>query len=243
MDNPQGNLLQTISGEISRGLNEMTYSIGAIFGDGSVGSYPLSSGGITYTVTIQCMDYEIVERVRNEVDRFFNESHNIMTITKPSGKPSYQVSFHSVYVNALFNYFVKDKHFIPDEVFNLDRDLRLDFIAGLFDTDGYVSVGARYRVGFASRHRTFVEDLARMLKKLGVQVGAIYTQVSQYGTIMYVIKPNIKSFIESGCYFYCPRKYNKIKGYAPKIVEHYAGSKTFRDYNAGPTTENFQYSG
>lgn len=231
MDNPQGNLSQAML----LGAKAMAYSVGAIFGDGTIGMYSLKSEATMYTVSIRCMDYECVKRVRDEVNSFFDEHHSIYTYTNPNGTVMYGVTFHSVHVYAIFHYFVKEKLFIPDEMFRVDRDSQLDFVAGLFDTDGYASAGVRYRVGFASRHRTFVEDLVRLLSKLGVQVGTIYSQVSQYGTTMYVIKPNILSFIKAGCYFYIPRKFNKLAGYG-SIVKQYAGDKTFRDYNAEPIT-------
>lgn len=209
MDNQQGNLSQAIF----LGAETMAYSIGAIFGDGSIGVYPSGPNGVQYTVVIRNMDYECVRRVKDEVNEFFKEAHKIHTYTNPNGTLMYGVSFHSVHIHALFHYFVREKLLIPDEMFRINRDAQLDFVAGLFDTDGYVSIGVRDRVGFASRHRTFVEDLVRLLSKLGVTVGSIYSQVSQYGTTIYVIKPNIRSFVNAGCYFYIPRKSNKLKGY------------------------------
>ena len=231
MDNQQGNLFQAIL----LGVKNMSYSIGAIFGDGTIGVYSLASEQTMHTVSIRCMDYECVKRVNDEVNKFFDESHKVYTYTNPNGTIMYGTSFHSVHTHAIFHYFVREKLFIPDEIFRADRDSQLDFVAGLFDTDGYVSAGVRYRVGFASRHRTFVEDLVRLLSKLGVNVGSIYSQVSQYGTTIYVIKPNIRSFIMAGCYFYIPRKFNKLKGYG-SIVEQFAGNKTFRDYNVESIT-------
>lgn len=231
MDNQQGNLSQAIL----LGAKSMAYSIGAIFGDGTIGAYPLDPSGMQYTVSIRNMDYECVKRVNNEVSDFFKVPHKIYTYTNPNGTVMYGVSFHSIYVHAIFHYFVREKLFIPDEMFKIERESQLDFIAGLFDTDGYVTSKGQYRIGFATRHRTFVEDLVRFLSKLGVNVGSIHSQVSQYGTTMYVIKPNIMSFIKSGCYFYIPRKFNNLKGYG-SIVEQYAGDKTFRDYNVEPIT-------
>ena len=231
MDNQQGNLFQAMQ----LGVKTMSYSIGAMFGDGTIGVYSLASGHIMHTVSIRCMDYECIKRVTDEVNRFFNETHKVYTYTNPNGTLMYGVSFHSVHTHAIFHFFVREKLFIPDEIFRADRDSQLDFVAGLFDTDGYVSAGVRYRIGFASRHRTFVEDLVRLLSKLGVNVGTIYSQISQYGTTMYVIKPNIKSFIMAGCYFYIPRKFNKLKGYG-SIVEEFTGNKTFRDYNVESIT-------
>lgn len=195
-----------------------------MLGDGSVKVHICKSGNkfvATHQTRISNMDFECVDRVCLEINSFFGEDYQIHPYTNPNGTKMYRLAINDEIVYRLFHYFVKEKLVVADEVFRADREARVNFAAGLFDTDGYVAeqnhpgakFGVSWRVGFASRHRTFVEDVARLLQKLGVKVGKVHEQRSQYDTAIFVIKPNIRSFIDAGCYFHILRKAKRIQHY------------------------------
>jgi len=236
MDNQQGNLHI-----MDKYFEVMGYSIGAMMGDGSVKMYTFrsqeNSPMVTTTNTnIRCMDSECVQRVCSEINNLFQKDYKVTSYLNPNSTKIYQCAISDKVIYDFFHYFIREKLHIPDEAFRVSRSSKIDFIAGLFDTDGYVtSHSGYYRVGFASRHRTFVEDTVRLLSKLGVKVGKIHTQVSQYDTTMYIIKPNIRSFIEAGCYFFILRKADKLAKYEGSVNRPLC-VRTFRDYNVGPKT-------
>jgi len=212
MDNQQGNSLCVMD----EYLKPLAYSIGAMTGDGSIGEY-----GSVYNVHIRCMDRDCVGRVMIEINDFFNTHFNMYSYINPNGTTMYGVNAKNGVIYDLFRYFIGEKLVIRDEVFRADRETRLNYLAGLFDTDGYVAeqshplarYGTSWRVGFASRHKTFVEDVARILQKLGVKVGKVYEQLSGFSRTIYVIKPNIRSFVEAGCYFQISRKAKRLRHY------------------------------
>ncbi len=215
MDNQQGNS-EWVFGKLA-------YSIGAIFGDGSIGNYICKRGeGLQeiHVVTISNMDRECVQKVASEVNSLFDTEYFPHTFKNPNDTCMYRFLVNNRSIYTVFKYFVREKLLLPDEVFTASRDVKLSFLAGLFDTDGYVAEHAGYyRVGFGSRHRTFVEDIVRLMSKIGVQVGQIHEQTSGYGTRMYIIKPNIKSFVKAGCYFLIPRKSERLQVYIQNILK------------------------
>ncbi len=59
---------------------------------------------------------------------------------------------------------------LPDEVFQWDRQSKLDFIAGLFDSDGSASDTSNgFMYQLSSVHTTFLKDVQSLLKTIGVQ--------------------------------------------------------------------------
>ena len=224
MDNQQGNLLYLMD----KYVKPMAYSIGALTGDGTVKTHIVKRNNSFATirmVSLSLMDIDCVERVCSEINEFFGKSYRVVKYENPDGTRMYRLAINKKAIYDFFNYFIGEKLFIRDEIFRADREARLDYLAGLFDTDGFVSEtkhpGAKYgvswRVGFASRHRTFVEDVARLLSKIGVKVGKVHEQTSQYDAKIYVIKPNIRSFVEAGCYFQIPRKAKRLSNYVDAV--------------------------
>ena len=232
MDNQQGNLPY----DLEQVIKPVAYTIGALLGDGSVKHHmSINSEGRmveTYAVVIANMDKECVDRVCGEINRFCSTQYDVVEYKNPSNTTMYRLALNSRDVYTFFHYFILDKMFLADEIFRSDKETKLNFLAGLFDTDGTITqYSGYYRVGYAARLKTLVEDVTRLMQKLGVKVGKIHEQVSGYGTTMYVIKPNIRSFVDAGCYFYIQRKADRLYEYLNTV------GKTFRDYNARPLTK------
>lgn len=215
MDNQHGNLQwQDFMNEY---FEPLAYSIGALLGDGSVKTHicKCREGFQTIHAVVICnMDSDCINRVCLEVNTFFNKKYEIIPYKNGNGTLMYRLAINNSIIYELFHYFIGEKVLLPVEIFRVDRVSKLHFLAGLFDTDGYVSVSkGYYRVGYAARFKTLVEDVTRLMQKLGVKVGKVHEQVSGHGTTMYVIKPNIKSFIDAGCYFHIPRKAQRLLDY------------------------------
>ncbi len=214
MDNQQGNLPYSLE----QVVEPLAYTVGALLGDGSVKHhvYKDEKGKFceTHAVAISNMDKECIERVCGEINRFCDTQYDVKEYKNNNGTTMYRLAINNSDIFTFFHYFIQDKMFLADEIFRMSRQGQLAFLAGLFDTDGMITQSSGYyRVGYAARIRTLVEDVARLMQKLGVKVGKIHEQVSGYGTTMYVIKPNIRSFMEAGCYFYIQRKVNRLYEY------------------------------
>ena len=212
MENQQGNLEHIMDQYVPH----VAYTLGALFGDGSVksGAIPSRESGIYHRVCMSNMDFDCIEIVRDQINALFKSSYKEYTYRNPNNTRMIGLAINNTLVYEFFHYFVREKLFIPDEIFRATREDRIEFIAGLFDTDGTISKsGCYYRVGIASRHRTFIEDTSRLLKKLGVGVGKITAQISGFGTTIFFMRPNIRSFIDAGCYFRITRKRSRILEY------------------------------
>jgi intein/homing endonuclease len=229
MDNQQGNLhwSECLMDSL---VKPLAYSIGALLGDGSVKTRVCrrDNGNLqeAHVVTISNMDIECIHRVTSEVNKFFGTEYIPHSKKNINNTSMFYVNMGTSLIYHAFHYFIQEKLSIPDEIFRSDREDRLNFLAGLFDTDGYIAEqthpGAKYglswRVGYAARFRTLVEDVTRLLQKLGVKVGTIHEQISGHGTVMYVIKPNIKSFVEADCYFHIQRKQKRLQNYVRRVL-------------------------
>lgn len=223
MDNQQGN--SEWHNVMDKYIEPVAYTIGALIGDGSVTNPVCKRTDGSFqemqTVTISSMDIDCIGRVCWEINEFFSKDYKIVPYTNNNGTQMYRLAINNTIIYKFFHYFISNKLNIPDELFMSNRKVQLDFLAGLFDTDGYIAevkqgqarFGYSWRVGFATRHRTFIEDLTRMMQKLGVKVGSVHEQISGHGTTMYIIKPNIRSFIDNGCYFQIKRKADRISNY------------------------------
>lgn len=214
MDNQHGNLLYIMD----KYFEVMAYSIGAMTGDGSVKKYirQTEERGLhtMYNASISSMDEECVGRVCYEVDCLFKKDFHPISYMSSNKTQMYRSCFGSKVTFDFFNYFIREKMNLSDETFRASKKAKRDFIAGLFDTDGWIAYSnGYYRLGYAARQRTLVEDVARLLMKSGVKVGKINEDVSGYGTIMYRITPNLRSFIEKGYYFHIQRKAARIDLY------------------------------
>jgi len=216
MDNQHGNLPA-----LEQFIEPVAYTIGALLGDGSVKHYCYIEGCRlvnTYMVTISNMDKECIDRVCGEISMFSGKTYEVFPYANPNGTQMFRVAINWEPVFTFFHYFIGEKMFVADEIFRASRKIRLDFLAGLFDTDGSIAThNGYYRISYAARLKTLVEDVARLMQKLGVKVGKVHEQVSGFGTTMYVIKPNIRSFFDSGCYFHVQRKANRLYDYVKTV--------------------------
>uniref|UniRef100_A0A6M3JTH2 Putative homing endonuclease n=1 Tax=viral metagenome TaxID=1070528 RepID=A0A6M3JTH2_9ZZZZ len=216
MDNQQGN-----SHILEECFESVAYTIGALMGDGQIKKYSLSNGAIDYNVNIRCMDLDIICKVCSEINNYFGKDIRPHEYKNPNGTLMFRASFGNEFTYEFFNYFISVKALLPQEVFVSSRKAKTSFIAGLFDTDGWIAetkrpqakYGVGWKIGYAARFPTLVEDVSRLLMKSGVKVGGIRKEVSGYGTTMYKIYPNIRSFIDSGFYFFTSRKAERIERY------------------------------
>jgi len=236
MDNQQGNLQEVME----KHLSSVAYSVGALLGDGNVKTYSYFSKAhnnfvIHHQVAISNMDLICIKRVCAEINSLFGTSYKIYEYRNPNRTMMFRLVLSNEIISKFFQYFIGEKLSIVDEVFRADRLTKINFLTGLFDTDGYIAESNGYfRIGYAARQRTLVEDVARLLQMLGVKVGQIYEQISGHGTKMFVIKPNIRSFLDAGCSFFISRKFDKLLKYK-ETTRYQSPRRTFRDYNVTPS--------
>ena len=221
MDNQQGQLqfLEDL-------FQPLAYSVGAMIGDGCVRAYIHRGNQMRYQTTILGMGKEPIDRVCREINSILPGNYNVVRYINRHGTTMYRLWMGKKIIYDFFHVLIGNKITLPDEVFQSNRKSKLDFLAGLFDTDGTVAVskqpgtktGVRWKIMFAARHKSLVEDVARLLQQVNVKVGKIteYTKSGYRST--YTISPNIRSFIDAGCYFGSTRKAERLHDYLKAVL-------------------------
>lgn len=216
-------------------LWSVAYTMGFFLGDGNLHSYTAQKNGKWYP--LQCVrfgkpDLDALQRVQDEIANVFGARYALMKRKLKSG-----IDFHILhaYRRDIFDFFATNtamKTKIPDAYFTAPDEVKRALIAGLMDSDGYVShtdteVSFMWQLGFGNTERELVSGLASLLKSLGVKVGVIGEHQKAEYRLLYRIRPNVRSFIEAGCNFHCARKKEKLS----ECLAYMLGSETT---NAAP---------
>jgi len=213
---------------------EMTaYSIGAFLGDGSFRFVPGSGNGSCYVTEVTTMDKEVPERVAKEVNDSFETNYKIMERKTPKGTKMYIFRAYKKVVQEYFRLMTDNRHSVPKEILEGSRQVKLDFLAGIFDTDGSVKFtetwngsrtkkNPRWQLGFTNTVPEMVMGVGALLHGLGVKVGKFHIVPRGGYRTQYAIYPNIKDFIKAGCYFQASRKEKRLHDY----LNHVLGSET-----------------
>ena len=141
------------------------YTLGAMLGDGCLGS----------DLSFTSIDSEIVNRLK------FPESISIETYDKVNYRIKKNDSENGLkfYLNI---YGLKNKHsydkFIPKEYIFNSREVRLELLRGILDTDGYVS--KRGVIELALTSKQLIEDTAFVARSLGCLCHKISKLPSSY---------------------------------------------------------------
>lgn len=141
------------------------YTLGAMLGDGCLGS----------NLSFTSIDSEIVNRLK------FPESISIETYDKVNYRIKKNDSENGLkfYLNI---YGLKNKHsydkFIPREYIFNSREVRLELLRGILDTDGYVS--KRGVIELALTSKRLIEDTAFVARSLGCLCHKISKLPSSY---------------------------------------------------------------
>jgi len=179
-------------------------------------------------VEVTTMDKEIVDRYLSEVNIFFKTNYRAMTKTLKSGTLMYTGRTSKGDIYKFFHSITNNKFNVPIEAFRSRTKTKLDFIAGLFDTDGSVARSEdhrgnpRWQLKFSGNKLGLVEEVASLLRSLNIRVGEIGQYKKQEYATMYSIQPNIKDFIDCGGYFQSQRKQQRLYDY----LNHVLGSET-----------------
>jgi len=205
-------------------LSLTAYSVGCILGDGCFQQYSEKyENGKWYSrknIQIAKRDKDVIARVRDEIEKVFGVRYSIFKRC-PTNKTNSDIYHLRVGRKDVFDFFSINTNYkakIPEFYFSAKKNIKRELVAGLMDSDGYITVSTikqytQYQLGFSMTNRDIVAGIANIMRSLGVKVGKLgeYNK-GQYRT-MYGINPNIRSFNDAGCYFHSKRKSGRIKDY------------------------------
>ena len=188
-------------------LEPLSYFFGAMLGDGYLYRYGI---GESRRTGIDCSDWDIVDRCYRDVTNYFTDLKpgRRRTYVTYTGTLMHQVKWsdRELY-NLMLIAFGDYKLHIPYYIWNSSRKSKLQFLAGLMDTDGSISKRKdenSYCLRFGGKY-PFVKEVPMLLNDLGIKIASMYNHSQDSDILM--LNLSVQSSIENGFQFYCDRKH------------------------------------
>lgn len=195
----------------------LAYALGVYQGDGYY-SYQYYGNGGWYMTEVSKGNKEVIDRYRVIMNDFFGTAYKLTSrITKSSMTVwTFRTSRQIIY--DMLNITTAYRTEVPQGIISANKEAKLEYLAGIFDTDGSVAENnGRFQLKFSSNQLAVIQSVALMLQKLGVKVGKIGSYDKGGYRTVYNIQPNIRSFHEAGCYFYNNKKANRLQKYLDTV--------------------------
>ena len=196
----------------------LAYFFGAWLGDGWKTWNPYSRH---YTVGIKCMDKEIVTKCFMDVTSHFNDLKDpgVYEEITPSGTKLFKIVFFSKVFTDFVSKATSYKTEMPSFLWDAPKEVRLDFLAGLMDTDGSIlkqknskcKDGFFYRLTFSGT-KGFVKQFPDLCRVIGIKLTGAqeekHSNVNHATRMIYSI--SLPSALANGFKFYCERKQKRL---------------------------------
>lgn len=223
--------------------DNLAYTVGFLLGDGSLDCCPYkdSNGKKRFhnSVVFVCSDPEPIKRVQDQLEVVFGRKYSINSRILKSGLEHWRIAIGRRDAFDWFSINTNWKNEVPKYYFGADPEVKKEVIRGLMDSDGHCAEFVdrfktekgvkRWTVGFSNNKIEIINNCAALMQSVGCKVGKITEGKKKGYRTTYIIRPNPRSFHESGLSFYATRKQEKFDRY----VEHVIGSETLR---ATPST-------
>lgn len=167
---------------------EFAYLLGFTMGDGCLVDInkTLKRRGAIYPVKLASDTRKFAEEILNPLfKKIFDIDGHIYNI---KGNKCKEFSFSSKVVYVFLHNICemplgekKGKLRVPKIIKNSSDEVKMNFIAGFLDSDGYVYV-KRKDVAVTQGDKRFLEEMKELIENLGFKTRKIYTQHKEWGT-------------------------------------------------------------
>lgn len=191
------------------------YLFGVYLGDGCVTTQPGRNGKVWPVFRLNTIDEDFAIAVKAALEEVteYAVSYVRHKVHKPNASDNYSLRCGDPDVCTFFRQETADKTKLPEWIFRAKRDHKLAFIAGLMDSEGFVSVNTKGAcfLGFKSTDVWF-EDFIRLLNSVGIKVGKIGIEKPLRPHYRTPRRITIKrqSWIDAGAYFMISRKQRRL---------------------------------
>jgi hypothetical protein len=200
-------------------MERCAYSLGFFLGDGNLNA---GADG-TRQVRFYKPDKEPLERVAREVLEVFGRSYAVAEDKSKHVKSDYwrlQLTHPMI-----FDFFVVNTRYrqeVPHEFFGAASPVQLALLAGLIDSDGFVSIASRggermqemrCQMGFSNTNRHLVEQFAELGAAAGIKIQPVREsppRIAHWKTL-YGVTVNIRSAWLAGLRLTSARKQRKLE--------------------------------
>ncbi len=200
------------------------YLLGVYMGDGCC-----NKDGYHYCLSVISEDRDVIEKTRSVVNLLLNKNYPLKCLM-PNSTLLYRFRSYNRWLFEILIELTVNKSRIPESVFSSKREAISEFVAGLMDTDGYISTGInksgyqRFALGFVNSGK-WLDQFISLIASIGVKVGKKtlkkkYRSKSELDCFQ--VNINLRSFVEAGLYFSCKRK--------QQILERYKSSVRYQSY-------------
>lgn len=201
------------------------YILGVYLGDGCVTH---QTNRLTKVFKMNTIDYDFATTVQNNISELgYKCSINKYFNIKYTQGFIYHLGAYSC--KDLCNQLVEDtksKTIIPKYVFEWNIELKKHFIAGLMDSDGFMSHNRNrnsYIMGY-KKTSAWVPDFYRLITSIGILCSGIrkdYYNKNDKTKFAWLFNIKIKSWIKNNMFFNISRKNDRVDMYAKTILNDY----------------------
>lgn len=194
---------------------DFAYILGLYFGD----AYIKQTGPNKYEFRLQVIDKDFASHVSDILGRISGKDIKVREVSRKtsSGSPVYEVNLCNEYFKRIIDDTCECK-FIPDYVFSWDRELKMEFLRAVMDSDGYISmrtngVNYNFQCGYAVTF-PWVLDIKRLFEDVGIHTQKIIeASPKPPKQPFYRFCIILKDMVTSGFSFYVGRKQKKLDEY------------------------------
>ena len=211
----------------------LAYFIGALLGDGSMPQVKYRAG--QYPIQFEVIDQDLMDNINDCFEKIVGRKAYVY-IKEPSriGK---RKTLYSRILNKAFYQYLEEitafKKLIPEIIMESnDKEVVKNFVAGIMDTDGFITKGTDNRNIKGKRgwqmmmgiNNTdpWLFQLRWLMKKWGVVVSGLKNEgITGLGNKeRWRMQINKESFIKSGFFFKIKRKQDRLNIYKEWLLNH-----------------------
>lgn len=179
--------------------------------------------GRSMSMRLRVVDKDIAENLQNAALNLLGKEYKIKKVIpkEKNCQPFYEINIYSnMLCRWLRNVTGRSKDFMPNFVYTESQEWKREFLAGLIDGDGWVSVSlVRNKknptrkdswwatIGLCGAPTTYFKDIEKFFAHMGVD----YSYTSCETKTVDEVRIKTSSFIENDLYFRCERKQKKVE--------------------------------
>ena len=205
---------------------DFAYILGVFLGDGSITEWrcPGRTDRLVFRLNTIDEDFALATKAALQTLSDYKVVLCCHAVAK-SKKPNWALALGDKALCERLLIETEKKKIIPAYAFNWPRDLKLAFIVGLMDSEGYVAAnsnytGRRFYMGYKSCD-LWVPDFVKILQSVGIVIGKIGIEKPRFSGYKTPIRFAIKmqSWINSGARFNIARKQIRVDEWAATIPD------------------------